>query len=104
MTVLDVVSVLATGGTSSEDIFARDRPGRGDLRRSESGGQRGPDRPGDLDGPARSRGPGELDGPPGWAGRWRVAWPQGVHPGGHDPGGRVPHRSRQRVASGSDRA
>src|SRR5215211_8201609 len=104
MTVFKVAVVASPGGTSSESSIARHRPGRGDLRRSEFGGQRRVDGGGNAGLAARPRGADQFDAATGGPGWWRAAGTQGVDAGGDDPRGRVAHRSRERVAGGGDPA
>src|SRR5215218_5256084 len=100
MTVSDVVEVPNPGGTSSEASIAPDRPGRGDLRRAEPGGQRRA-APGVHTGGAAGPGAaGEHGGPAGGPGGWVTAGSQGADVGARDGGGGLPHRSRRRVALG----
>src|SRR5215211_3602038 len=73
MTVFKVAVVASPGGTSSESSIARHRPGRGDLRRSEFGGQRRVDGGGHAGLAARPRGADQFDAATGGAGWWRAA-------------------------------
>ncbi len=73
------------------------------LRRRQSGRQRRAVAARDADRATRCRVVDQRDGASRRSCWWRVTGPQGVDVDEHDPGRRLPHRSRRHVARRSDR-